>query len=158
VYRFAFASRVSMVSWDRNFPSGDQSWVSPARALFGAQSPKGLERWHGPGPIGAERTPVRTTSEGVPVRKAGDVVRHSAGCRRHLTCVAPPPSGCLGGDGHAEVVHGQNGRVNASTNDPLVVSAPELDLFVLHDSLASRRHSTALAPPVLSFVLRPSHM
>jgi hypothetical protein len=38
-----------------------------------------------------------------------------------------------GGDGHAEVVHGQNGRVNASTNDPLVVSAPELDLSVLHN-------------------------
>ena len=30
----------------------------------------------------------------------------------------------------------QNGPVTASTNDPLAVSAPELDLSTLHDSLA----------------------
>jgi 4-aminobutyrate aminotransferase-like enzyme/Ser/Thr protein kinase RdoA (MazF antagonist) len=32
----------------------------------------------------------------------------------------------------------QNGRVTASTNDPLTASAPELDLSTLHDSLATR--------------------
>jgi 4-aminobutyrate aminotransferase-like enzyme/Ser/Thr protein kinase RdoA (MazF antagonist) len=34
-------------------------------------------------------------------------------------------------------VHRQNGSVTASTNDPLAVSAPELDLSALHDSLAA---------------------
>jgi 4-aminobutyrate aminotransferase-like enzyme/Ser/Thr protein kinase RdoA (MazF antagonist) len=42
-----------------------------------------------------------------------------------------------GSDGRVEVVHRQNGSVTASTNDPLTVSAPELDLSVLHDSLAA---------------------